>query len=82
MLNQGPKVGAIIIDLSKAFVHKLILQKLQAYGFDKKSLSFIESHFTKRQQRTKIGDSFRKYQRIMAGVPQGSILGLIFFIIF
>ena len=44
--NKGQKVGAIIMDLSKAFDtlnHKLLFKKLQAYGFDKKSLPFIES---------------------------------------
>ena len=83
--NKGQKVGAIIMDLSKAFDtlnHKLLFKKLQAYGFDKKSLSFIESYFTNRKQRTKIGDSFSKYQRIITGVPQGSILGPLFFNIF
>ena len=56
-------VRAIIMDLSKAFDtlnHKLLLKKLQAYGFHKKSLSFIESYFANRKQRTKIGDSFSK----------------------
>ena len=55
---------------------------MQAYGFDKKSLSFIESYFTNRKQKTKIGDSFSKYQRIITGVPQVSILGPLFFNIF
>ena len=70
------------MDLFKAFDklnHKLLLKKLQAYGFDKKSLSFIESYFTNRKKRIEIGDSFIKYQRIIAGVPQGSILGPSFF---
>ena len=47
MLNKGQEVGVIIMDLSKAFDtlnHKLLLKKLQAYGFDKKSLSFIECY--------------------------------------
>ena len=82
MQNKGQKVGAIIMDLSKVFDtlnHKLLFKKLQAYGFDKKSLSFIESYFTNRKQRTKIGDSFSKYQRIITGVPQGSTLGPLFF---
>ena len=47
------------------------LKKLQAYGFDKKPFSFIESCLTNRKQRTKIGDSFSKYQIIIKGVPQG-----------
>ena len=45
LLNKGQKVGAIIMDLSKTFDtlnHKLLLKKLQAYGFDKKLHSFIE----------------------------------------
>ena len=73
------------MDLYKAFDtlnHKLLFKKLQAYGFDKKSLSFIESYFTNRKQRTKIGDSFIKYQRIITGVPQGSIFGPLSFNIF
>ena len=85
MQNKVQKVGAIKMDLSKAFDtlnHKLLYKKLQAYDFDKKSLSFIESYFTNRKQRTKIGDSFSKYQRIITGVPQGSILGPLFFNIF
>ena len=83
--NKGQKVIAIIMDLYKAFDtlnHKLLFKKLQAYGFDKKSLSFIESYFTNRKQRTKIGDSFIKYQRIITGVPQGSIFGPLSFNIF
>ena len=66
--NKGQKFGAIVIDQSKAchtLNHKLLLKKLQVYGFDKKSLPFIENYFTNRKQRIKIGDSFSKYQRII-----------------
>ena len=83
--NKGQKVSVIIMDLSKAFDslnHKLLIKKLQGYSFDKKSLSFIESYFTNGKQRTKIGDSFSKYQRIITGVPQGSIWVPLFFNIF
>ena len=80
--KKGENFGAIIMDLSKALDtlnHKLLFKKLQAYGFDKKSLSFIESYFTNRKKRTKIGNSFCKHQKIITGVTQGSILGPIFF---
>ena len=68
------------MNLSKVFDtlnHKLLLKKLEAYGFDKKSLSF-----TKGKQRSKIGDRFSKYQRIITGIPQGSILRTLLFNIF
>ena len=43
LLNKGQEVGVIIMDLSKVFDtlnHKLLLKKLQTYGFDKKSLFY------------------------------------------
>ena len=83
--DKDQKLGAIIMDLSKQFDtlnHKLLFKKLEADGFDKKSLSFIESYFANKKQRTKIGDSFSKYQRIITQVTQGSILGLLFYNIF
>ena len=73
------------MDLSEALDtvnHKLLFKQLQDDGFDKKSLSFIESYFTNTKQRTKTGDSFNKYQRIITGALQGSILGPLFFNIF
>ena len=48
---------------------------------NKKSLSFIESCFTNRKQRTKIGE-IGKYKRIITRVPQSSIMGPLFFNIF
>ena len=59
LLNKSQKVGTIIMDLYKALDtlnHKLLLKKLQTYGFNKESLSLIESYFNKRKQRTKIGE--------------------------
>ena len=63
VLSKGNKVGVIIMDLSKAFDtlnHKLLLCKLKAYGFNKNALAFIQSYFTNRHQRTKVGDKFSK----------------------
>ena len=65
MLNKGNIVGVIIMDFSKAFDklnHNLLLWKLKAYGFNKNALTFIQSYFTNRHQRAKVGNKFSKWQ--------------------
>ena len=84
-LNNGSKVGVILMDLSKAFDslnHDLLLAKLEAYGLDNNAVSFMRSYLTNRLQRCKINNSFSEWAKISAGVPQGSILGPLLFNIF
>ena len=61
--KESNKVGAIVMDLSKAFDklnHNLLLCKLKAYGFDTNALTSLQSNFSNRHQRTKVGDKFSK----------------------
>ena len=84
-LNCGNKIGALIMDLSKAFDtinHNLFLSKLKAFDFSENSVSFIRSYLTNWYQRTEIGNTFSDRNKIIIGVPQGSILGSFFFNIF
>ena len=84
-LNTGCKIGALIMDLSKAFDtlnHDLLITKLQAYGFDCNAAAFLRSYLNNRYQRCKVGDIFSEWERIITGVPQGSILGPLLFNIF
>ena len=74
--------GAILMDLSKAFVtlsHDLLIAKLHAYGFSKKTFFFIKSHLSNRWQRTKINNSYSSWTELLLGVPQDSILGPLLF---
>ena len=71
-------VGAVLMDLSKAFdciPHDLLLAKLQAYGVSKHSFSLLASYLSKRHQRVKLVDKASSWLEILKGVPHGSFLG-------
>ena len=84
-LDSGKIVGAILMDLSKAFdciPHDLLIAKLHAYGFDRKSLKHIFSYLKGRRQAVHLNGVYSKFLTLLAGIPQGSILGPILFNIF
>ena len=73
------------MDLSKAFdcvPHDLIIAKLSAYGFEHTALEFLLSYLTNRKQATRLNGLYSLFELIVAGVPQGSILGPIIFNMF
>ena len=69
------------MDLSKAYdclSHDLLIAKLEAYGLDRGSLNVLLDYLSLRKHRTKVGSSYSKWSEICRGIPQGSILGLLF----
>ena len=74
------------MDLSKAafdcLQYDLLLAKLNAYGFDYKSLKLILSFLSNRKYRTKINSSFSEWKHFFIGVPQESVLGPLLFNIY
>ena len=75
--DNGGVFEALMTDLSKAFdclLHELLIAKLHAFGFHKKSLKLVQNYLSNRQQRVKINDSYSSRREILYGVPQGSIL--------
>ena len=84
-LDNKKFVGAVLMDLSKAFdciPHDLLIAKMNAYGFDFDTLVFLYSYLKRRKQSVKINNIFSSFQVLLSGVPQGSILGPILFNLF
>ena len=73
-VGSGGAFGALMTDLSKAYdylSHDLLIAKLDAYGFVKKSLKLVYSYLSNRKQRVKINDTYSSLGEILFGVPQG-----------
>lgn len=84
-LDSGAAVEAVYVDFAKAFdtvcISKL-LNKLEAYGFGSTLLAWHKAFLTGRSQRVKINNSFSGYFAVVSGVPQGSVLGPLYFMLF
>ena len=68
----------VFIDLKKAFDtvdHKILLHKLEHYGFRGVINKWFSSYLYGRNQTTQIGSYISKTQNTTCGVPQGSVLG-------
>ena len=84
-LDQDYYLAAVLMDLSKAFdclPHNLLMLKCKHYGLTDSALELVKSYLTNRKQCVKIGDNYSTFKSIIKGVPQGSILGPLFFNIF
>ena len=85
MVDKGQMVGAVFIDLSKAFdtlSHSVLLQKLPSYGVIGPELMLPEDYLFSRQQYVQIEGKRSNITNITTGVPQGSILGPLLFVIY
>ena len=77
--------GAALTDLSKAFdciQHDVLIAKMSAHGFSMDTLVFMYSYLKRRKQNVKINNFEKLLKMLVAGVPQGSILGPILFRLF
>ena len=72
-LDENKVVGALLIDLSKAFdclPHDLLIAKLDAYGFEKETINLLLSYLTKTKQGVKIKGTTSDFLEILSGIPQ------------
>ena len=84
-LDDSETSIVVFLDLSKAFEtvdHKILLNKLYYYGISGLPLELIKSYLENRKQCVKCGNHFSTFLEVLCGVPQGSILGPLLFLLY
>ena len=83
--EKGLLTGMILIDLQKAFDtidHQILLKKMKYLGFSLSSIKWFESYLEERTFSVQVEESLSSPGSLACGVPQGSILGPLLFLLY
>ena len=84
-MDEGVGIDAFIIDISKAFdlvPHDRLRMELAALGVDSRVVVRVKELLLGRTQRARVGGKLSKDVKLISGVPQGTILGLLLFLMY
>ena len=84
-MNNKKHIIGIFLDLSKAFdtiCHNKLLVKLENYGIRGNCPNLIKNYLSNRNQMTKFDSEISDSESILHGVPQGSVLGPLLFLLY
>ena len=84
-VDDGSPVDVVYLDFQKAFdkvPHQRLILKLKAHGIGNDVINWIEKWLTHRRQRVILDGEISNWKSVLSGVPQGSVLGPMLFLIY
>ncbi len=84
-MEDGNTADVLYLNFAKAFDsvnQRLLLAKLESFGLCENVIRWIRSYLTERTYKVQVADELSQWTRIKSGVPQGSMIGPLLFLLF